>query len=154
MSLREAGSRTAAPLPVDSPLVSGGTALAAAVLDIRVAGKQAPVIPVVTVLGAVRVGGVLRAEHVAIPADRPTLRRNPFPQLVFAVEVDDVLIPHVQPADRAGNRQAPMDADLPMTGYRCRGRTDRCRSGLRSSPESSAILCRTISAAIASPTAR
>jgi hypothetical protein len=138
----------------ESPLVAVGTALAVPVLDIRVAGKRDPVIPMVTVLDAVRVGGVLRAEHVAIPADRPTLRRNPFPQLVFAVEMDDVLIPRVQPAHRAGNGEAPMDPDLPMTGDRCRGRTDRCRSGQRSIPESSAIVCRTISAAIASPTAR
>jgi len=93
-------------LPLDSPLFAGGAVLAVPVLSFRVAGERVPVVPGVTVLGAICVGRMGRAEHYVVAADGPALPRYPLPKFTFAVEMDDVLLPGSQIAHSARNGQA------------------------------------------------
>ena len=93
-------------MPLDSPLFAGGAVLAVPVLSFRVAGERVPVVPGVTVLGAICVGRMGRAEHYVVAADGPALPRYPLPKFTFAVEMDDVLLPGSQIAHSARNGQA------------------------------------------------
>ena len=93
-------------MPLDSPLFAGGAVLAVPVLSFRVAGERVPVVSGVTVLGAICVGRMGRAEHYVVAADGPALSRYPFPKFTFAVEMDDVLLPGSQIAHGALNGQA------------------------------------------------
>ena len=129
------------PFPLDSPLFAGGAVLAVPVLSFRVAGERVPVVPGVTVLGAVGVGRMGRAEHHVVAADGPALSRYPFPQVTFAVEMDDVLLPGSQIAHGARNGQALKGCDLTAArDRRYRGPDWRWPSH-RWSPESMAIVC-------------
>lgn len=96
----KSGGRARLQLP-DAPLFAPSAVLAVAVLDLRIAGERVPVVPSVALLDAIGVSRVGWAEHFVVATDRPPLRGDSLPQLAFAAEMDDVLIPSDQIADGA-----------------------------------------------------